>query len=363
MAKCVAIIPARGGSKRIPRKNIKDFYGKPLIAYSIEVALASKLFKKVIVTTDDEEIAEISKSYGAEVPFLRPKKLSDDFTGTDDVINHTLEYLKNNNDVYDYVCTIYATAPLLQKQYLIEGFEKLKKSNAINAFSSTSMPFPIQRTFKLNANGRCEMFTPEHYMTRSQDLEEAYQDAGQFYWKKLNGESKEIMFGKDSIPIVLPRHLVQDIDTFEDWDRAELLYKALRSDKYQIWSDLKRTLSTKVPMQFNVRDILFISMGQNIGYEQYGKGDDFLRPVVVIKKFNKHLFLGVPLSSVEKNGYLFHAIHFKNRTNTGLLLQTKTFDSKRIKYKLATLSSNEFDKLVERFCEVVTPLPKRRGSD
>ena len=231
MPKAVAIIPARGGSKRIPKKNIKDFYGKPLIAYSIEVALKSKVFDKVIVTTDDEEIALIAKAYGADVPFLRPKELSDDFTGTEDVINHTLEYLKKNNEKYDYACTIYATAPLLQAKYLIEGFEKLKESTAVNAFSATSMPFPIQRTFKLNDNGRCEMFTPEHYMTRSQDLEEAYQDAGQFYWKRLDKESSEIMFGEDSIPVILPRHLVQDIDTLEDWKRAEVMYKVLQEQE------------------------------------------------------------------------------------------------------------------------------------
>jgi pseudaminic acid cytidylyltransferase len=231
MIKAVAIIPARGGSKRIPRKNIKDFFAKPLIAYSIEVALKSKLFDKVIVTTDDEEIANIAKEYGAVVPFLRPKELSDDFTGTEDVINHTLEYLKANNEMYDYVCTIYATAPLLQEKYLIEGVEQLENSTAINAFSATSMPFPIQRTFKLNANGRCEMFTPKHYMTRSQDLEEAYQDAGQFYWKRLNKKSNEIMFGKDSIPIILPRYLVHVIDTVVDWKRAELMFKVLEEQK------------------------------------------------------------------------------------------------------------------------------------
>lgn len=231
MAKCVAIIPARGGSKRIPRKNIKAFHGKPLIAYSIEVALASKLFDKVIVTTDDEEIADIAKQYGAEVPFLRPKELSDDFTGTEDVINHAIHYLKENGEVFEYVCTIYATAPLLQEKYLIEGFDKLKESDAVNAFSATSMPFPIQRTFKLDSHGRCEMFTPEYYMTRSQDLEEAYQDAGQFYWSKVGVKSKEIMFGKDSIPIILPRYLVQDIDTFEDWQRAEFMYAAIMKQK------------------------------------------------------------------------------------------------------------------------------------
>ncbi|OHD98035.1 MAG: pseudaminic acid cytidylyltransferase [Sulfurimonas sp. RIFCSPHIGHO2_12_FULL_36_9] len=224
----VAIIPARGGSKRIPRKNIKDFFGKPLIAYSIQTAVESKLFDKVIVTTDDEEIAKIAKEYGAEVPFIRPKELSDDFTGTGDVVKHALNYLKEHGEEFDFVCTIYATAPLLQPRYLIEGFEALKNSDAINAFSATSMPFPIQRTFKLDKNGRCEMFTPEHYMARSQDLEEAYQDAGQFYWSRLDKKSSDIMFGKDSIPIILPRYLVQDIDTLEDWIRAEYMYEAVK---------------------------------------------------------------------------------------------------------------------------------------
>jgi len=234
MSKCIAIIPARGGSKRIPRKNIKDFLGKPLIAYSIEVALKSKLFDKVIVSTDDAEIAEISKKYDAEV-LDRPKELADNFTGTGDVISHAIKALK---DKYDFVCTIYATAPLLQESYLREGFEKLKNSDAINAFSVTSMPFPIQRTFKITDDNRCEMFFPKNYTSRSQDLKEAYQDAGQFYWEKIGKKSDEIMFGRDSIPIILPRYLVQDIDTFEDWKRAEVLYKLvyLNSDDefYQV---------------------------------------------------------------------------------------------------------------------------------
>lgn len=229
--KCIAIIPARGGSKRIPRKNIKDFFGKPLIAYSIEAALNSGLFEKVIVSTDDKEIADVAIKYGADVPFMRPKELSDDHTVTKDVIDHALSFLRVRGEEYDYLCTIYATAPFLQSKYLIEGFVKLKNSDAVNAFSSTTMPFPVQRTFKLDKNGRCKMFTPEHYYTRSQDLEEAYQDAGQFYWTKLNEHSNEIMFGKDSIPIILPRHLVQDIDTLEDWQRAELMYKALNQEK------------------------------------------------------------------------------------------------------------------------------------
>lgn len=231
VSKAVAIIPARGGSKRIPRKNIKAFHGKPLIAYSIEIALASKLFDKVIVSTDDQEIADIATKYGAEVPFIRPKELSDDFSGTADVTAHALTWLKEHGEIYDYVCTIYATAPLLQKEYLVEGYEKLKNSDAAHAFSVTSMPFPIQRTFKVTQEGRCEMFWPEHYTTRSQDLEEAYQDAGQFYWTKIGQKSNEVMFGKDSIPVILPRYLVQDIDTMEDWQRAEFLYEAIEKQR------------------------------------------------------------------------------------------------------------------------------------
>ncbi|WP_456392306.1 pseudaminic acid cytidylyltransferase [Nitratifractor sp.] len=219
----IALIPARGGSKRIPKKNIKDFHGKPLMAYSIEKALESKLFERVIVSTDDETIAAVAEHYGAEV-LMRPAELADDYTGTAAVTGHALEVYPG----YDFVCTLYPTAPLLQTRYLIEGYEKLKSSDAVYAFSATSMPFPIQRTFRLTEEGRCEMFMPEHYATRSQDLEEAYQDAGQFYWKKVGVESDQILFGKDSIPIILPRYLVQDIDTPEDWKRAELMYKVLQ---------------------------------------------------------------------------------------------------------------------------------------
>ena len=231
MNKAIAIIPARGGSKRIPRKNIKTFHGLPLIAYSIQTALASKLFEKVIVSTDDEEIAHIAKIYGAEVPFLRPKELSDDFTGTGVVVNHALQFLQNQGESYGFVCTIYATAPFLQEKYIIEGFEKLKNSTARNAFSCTSMPFPIQRTFKITPNHRCEMFWPENFTKRSQDLEEAYQDAGQFYWTNLSVSSNDNIFGQSSIPIVLPRYLVQDIDTLEDWERAEIMYEVLQRKK------------------------------------------------------------------------------------------------------------------------------------
>jgi len=232
MPDAVAIIPARGGSKRIPRKNVKLFDGKPLIVYSIQTALDSDLFEKVIVSTDDDEIAEVARSFGAEVPFIRPKELADDYTGTFDVVRHALEWLEAHGETYNYVCTIYATAPFLQTRFLVEGYEMLKGSDAVNAFSCTSMPFPIQRTFRVTANGRCEMFWPENYNARSQDLEEAYQDAGQFYWSKV-GRASDIMFSHDSIPIILPRYLVQDIDTPEDWHRAELMHHAIKTEKFK----------------------------------------------------------------------------------------------------------------------------------
>jgi len=223
----VALIPARGGSKRIPRKNIKEFHGKPLIAYSIEAALKSGCFDKVVVSTDDEEIAIVARKYGAETPFIRPEQISNDFATTKDVINHFLNYLKENDLDYDYLCTIYATAPLLQEKYIIEGYDKLKSSNVVNVFSCTTMPFPIQRTFKINDDGKCEMFWPEKFNARSQDLEEAYQDAGQFYWRNLRVKSNKNMFDSDSAGIVIPRHFVQDIDTLEDWERAEYMYQII----------------------------------------------------------------------------------------------------------------------------------------
>jgi pseudaminic acid cytidylyltransferase len=225
----VAIIPARGGSKRIPRKNIKLFHGKPIIAYSIETAVHSGLFDKIIVSTDDEEIAEVAQRFGAETPFIRPRELADDFTGTGAVIAHAVQWLKDSGITPEYICTLYPTAPLIQTAYLVEAFEKLSQSDAIHAFSVTSMPAPIQRSFKITADNRLEMFWPENFYTRSQDLEPAYHDAGQFYWTNLIREEKsieKISFSHISIPVILPRYLVQDIDTPEDWVFAELLYAA-----------------------------------------------------------------------------------------------------------------------------------------
>lgn len=349
----IAIIPARGGSKRIPYKNIKEFCGKPLIAYSIEVAKNSELFDKILVSTDDEAIARVAKNYGAEV-LKRPDELADDFTGTWDVINHALESVKD--DGFEFACTIYATAPLLQTNYLKKGYEKLKNSDAINVFSATTMPFPIQRTFKVTADERCQMFTPEHYETRSQDLEEAYQDAGQFYWSKIGKKSSEVFFGKDSIPIILPRHLVQDIDTMEDFVRAESMYKTLFQNTFDKWNSTKQTIDNKkYTFNFNERDIYFISIGKNIGYEVYGKGDEFLRPVIVLKKFNNYSFLAIPLTSKIKKGHYYFPVDFQGRTNTALISQIKIIDAKRIKYKLGMLSRGQLKNLKKAVGEMINP--------
>ena len=222
----IAIIPARGGSKRIPRKNIKDFCGQPIIAYSIQAAQKSELFDRIIVSTDDEKIAEVSRHYGAEIPFMRPKELADDYSGTNAVVSHCLEWLREKNQESEIACCIYATAPLLQPEYLKKGFEILKNEQCTFAFSVTSYAFPIQRSVRIRSNGYIEPIFPEDIPKRSQDLEDAYHDAGQFYWGKAESFFVDRpLFSSRSSPIILPRYLVQDIDTLEDWHRAELMFK------------------------------------------------------------------------------------------------------------------------------------------
>lgn len=224
----IAIIPARGGSKRIKNKNIKDFCGKPLIAYSIDAALKSGIFSRVIVSTDDEAIADIAQEYGAEVPFMRPANLADDFSTAGDAISHALDFLSARGELGQYVCTIYATAPLLslRPELLAQAFHRLKLSaGARMVFSATSIGFPIWRSFSVDENSRCEMFFPEYFNVRSQDLKEAYADAGQFYFEDLLTFAGEAGFSKDKSAFVLPRHMVCDIDTPEDWQMAQLLYE------------------------------------------------------------------------------------------------------------------------------------------
>ena len=224
----IAVIPARGGSKRIPRKNSKPFCGKPMIAWSIEAARASGLFDHIVVSTDDPEIAEVAKAHGAEVPFMRPAALSDDHTGTSPVVAHAIEWYRANGLVPDPVCCIYATAPFVTAADLQRGLKTLTDTGSDFAFSISSYAFPIQRAIKLNLEGRVEMFQPENFNTRSQDLEEAYHDAGQFYWGRAAAWlSGKIIFGSHAAAVRLPRYRVQDIDTAEDWTRAEYLFRAI----------------------------------------------------------------------------------------------------------------------------------------
>lgn len=225
----VAIIPARGGSKRIPGKNIKLFAGKPMIAWSIEAARQSELFNRIIVSTDSEEIAVVAREYGAETPFLRPIELADDFTPTAEVILHALAWIGEQGEVVDCACCLYATAPLVQPRFLREGFNLLCRSGAASVFTVTSFPASVHRALKIEEDGHLSMFWPEYELTRSQDLPEAYHDAGQFYW--LNGQrflAERKIYSHDARPVILPRYLVQDIDTLEDWTMAEAMYAALR---------------------------------------------------------------------------------------------------------------------------------------
>lgn len=224
----IAIIPARGGSKRIPRKNIKPFHGKPMIAYSIEAALNSGCFDKVIVSTDDQEIADVAVKYGAEVPFLRPENISDDFATTMDVMQHALQWCVDQDLEVDNVCCIYATAPFILPEYIKQGLEAVSSPHVEYAFSATSFPFAIQRAISVDQNGFVAMFSPEFANTRSQDLEEAYHDAGQFYWGKSSAFlAGKAIFSPYSKAILLPRKRVQDIDTPEDWELAETLFSVL----------------------------------------------------------------------------------------------------------------------------------------
>lgn len=220
----IAFIPARGGSKRIPRKNIKNFCGKPMIAWSIEAAKKSMLFERIIVSTDDEEIAEISKDYGAEVPFLRPASLSDDHVGLMDVVSHFSEWIINEGHKVEALCLIYATAPFILPEDLRRGIDYLNSGDWAYALGVTDFPAPVFRSFSKESNGSLKMFFPEHFKTRSQDLPIAYHDAGQFCWARPYSWIKKIPpMSEFTIGVEIPRWRVQDIDTQDDWIRAEIL--------------------------------------------------------------------------------------------------------------------------------------------
>lgn len=224
----LCVIPARGGSKRIPRKNIKEFFGKPIVAWSIDAALESKCFDKVIVSTDDEEIGEVCRQYGAEVPFFRPSELADDKAETGPVIYHAIEWYKRNNWVPEFVCCLYPAAPFVTAGSLREGLAELLRAGTDYVFPVVTFTYPIQRAIRIHSTGSIEMIQPEMIRTRSQDLEEAYHDAGQYYWGKTSAWlERKTTFDSDSAVIIVPRYNAQDIDTLEDWEQAELMFKAL----------------------------------------------------------------------------------------------------------------------------------------
>ncbi|MEO5883653.1 MAG: pseudaminic acid cytidylyltransferase [Caldimonas sp.] len=225
----LAVIPARGGSRRIPRKNIRPFAGQPMIAHTIRTAVDSGLFDRVIVSTDDEEIAGISRGFGAETPFVRPTALADDHTGTNAVVKHALQWFSERGEPFEFACCLYATAPFLQARFVQEGLEALRSSGKSFAFSVTTFAFPIQRALRITPGGTVEPLAAERMLTRSQDLEETYHDAGQFYWGRAEAFMSDApLFSNIAVPVILPRYFVQDIDTLEDWQCAEHMHRALQ---------------------------------------------------------------------------------------------------------------------------------------
>lgn len=223
--KSIAIIPARGGSKRIPRKNVKDFLGKPIIAYSIEMALTSGLFDEVMVSSDDDEVLEVAQRFGAKVPFKRSPRNSDDFATTAEVLEEVLSNYKNINKNFEYGCCIYPTAPLIQLQHLQLGLRKLSEQNYDTVFPAVAFSFPVWRGFEITEGGKMEMLWPEFVHSRTQDLKKVYHDAGQWYWFRADRFNKKLLTDNTGV-ICLEEDLVQDIDELSDWKIAEMKYRA-----------------------------------------------------------------------------------------------------------------------------------------
>ena len=224
----IAIIPARSGSKRIKNKNLKEFYGKPIIAWSIEEAINSKCFDEIIVSTDSPWIAEVAKEYGAKVPFLRAPDLSDDHTGLLDVIKDAIDQLTKLGYNFENVCCMLATAPFIKSNYINEGLKRITKNNQIFVLSATTFKYPVQRSFTIDGKKGMQMLFEENYHTRTQDLSEVWHDAAQFYWgSKETWKNANKIFLNSSEIVKIPNIVVQDIDTDEDWKNAELVYKIL----------------------------------------------------------------------------------------------------------------------------------------
>lgn len=231
MDKILCIIPARGGSKRIPRKNIKKFLGKPIISYSIEAAQASGLFSEIMVSTDDDEIAKIAKKFGAKVPFFRSKQNADDFATTIDVLLEVVQEYKDLELSFQYICCIYPTAPFVTRKKLVLAYEKMLADNLDSVFPVMPFSYPIQRSLKLK-NNKVQFNYPEYETSRSQDLEKAYHDAGQFYFIKTESLiKKRSLITKNTGGIVINELEAQDIDTETDWKIAELKYELLQNFK------------------------------------------------------------------------------------------------------------------------------------
>lgn len=228
----LCVIPARSNSKRIPRKNIKFFCGQSMIVYSIKTAIKSGCFDNVVVSTDDIKIAEIAKSFGASVPFLRPKKLANDHASVSSVLKHAIECFNNHMQPPSEVCCIYATAPFLSPFVIRKAYNQMKRTDADYCFSATSFDGSIQRAIKITKENRIKMFNPKYIKTKTQHFEKAFHDAGQFYWGKAKSWiAEKPILSKNTTAYILPRYLVQDIDTPEDWKRAELMYYVLKKNK------------------------------------------------------------------------------------------------------------------------------------
>ncbi|MDB0053291.1 pseudaminic acid cytidylyltransferase [Alphaproteobacteria bacterium] len=221
----VAIIPARGGSKRIPRKNIKEFNGKPIIAWAILTAQKTKLFDLIVVSTDDNEIKSVSEQYGAIVPFIRPAGISDDNTPTVPVISHAVKEIDKLYGYVDQACCVYPCSPLLTASDLIKALSMLESTAADFVYPVVEYPHPIFRSMRKSKNGKMQFIYPEYELTKTQDLENVFHDAGQFYWGKAQAWRGLKKMHSDGIGMEIPSYRVVDIDTEDDWKRAELLFQ------------------------------------------------------------------------------------------------------------------------------------------
>lgn len=231
MTRNIAIIPARGGSKRIPRKNVKPFLGKPIVAYSIETALASGLFDEIMVSTDDEEVARIASQYGASVPFLRSAETSNDYAPLADVLFEVISTYRQEGVSFDNVCCLLPTAPLVTADTLKKAYEVLSNSGFDSVCPVVAFSYPILRSLKMDGSGKLEMNWPEYRFSRSQDLPVAYHDSGTFYWLCVSAFMRDRkIFSDNGTAIVLDEMQVQDIDTSADWELAELKYSLLHKN-------------------------------------------------------------------------------------------------------------------------------------